>query len=125
MYAGREEYSWQFDLRFQDAADSIISDLRVQEPGKNIVVCSSIPFISNRVHISSGAPILYNSGELNHPQNLRSAKPVIVLVILFKKDLPGYKDFLSYRGKKYLGDVEQYEFYALPIVPDVIGVAPE
>lgn len=111
--AGKEEYYWQYEYRFQQYADSILKN----EPGSaaHKVLAGSSHYMNNRVSLYSDIPILREEQLLNDSTAIRTKAPVVLLVIIHERDFPNFKPFLA--GRTPVGKFEDYFFYSVYVAP--------
>lgn len=103
-----EEYSWQYENRFQKFAEQIIGKERQE---RLVVVTGSVMYFNNRVSLYSHVPILPDVTKINEPESLKTKTPVLLLVILREKDLPNFQRFLATGQKELAGNLNGFYFY--------------
>jgi hypothetical protein len=108
-----EEYSWQYEDRFQKYADRILSSFK--RPGESAVVTGSSYYMNHRVNLYSKVPILDSSLAVNDLSSLRTSQSLVLLVILQQKDLDSYRKFISSAGNYEAGRFEDYHFYVVHV----------
>jgi hypothetical protein len=115
---GKEEYSWQYELRFQKYAADLIRTEQRKHPGMQAVLTGSSYYFNNRVSIYSHIPIFSEVVRINKMQDLHTKAPVLLIVILFEKHLPNFRSFLSEEGHPAIGKFDGFLFYSVPIRPE-------
>ncbi len=105
-YLGKEEYSWQYEQRFQRYAASLVPTA----PGVRTVIAGSTYFMNHRVSLQTGFPVLYASDLLNKT-SWPSTGPVQLLVILRDADRERYASFLQRHAGALRGRWADYSFY--------------
>jgi hypothetical protein len=113
---GKEEYSWQSDLIFQQYTDAVIKKER--KAGEKTVVTGSTYYMINRVNLYNNVPPLKDASKINALPLMKSKKPVLLLVILHENHLDAFKPFISANGKRVIGHFEGYSFYTFHILPE-------
>jgi hypothetical protein len=113
----KEEYSWQYEDRFQKYAAGILKNERKRFPTEKIVLTGSSYYINHRVSLYSNLPILPDAQRINQLSSIQAKEPVLLLVILNKKDLPDYKTFLS-SGREVVGQFNDFYFYTAYVQPN-------
>jgi hypothetical protein len=117
LYWGKEEYSWQYEDRFQKYAAAIINKERTRQPSEKTVITGTSYYMNHRVSLFSHAPILSDVLAINNLICLNTQKPVLLLVILNKKDLPIFQSFLSLNKNEAIGTFDGFNFYTIHIRP--------
>lgn len=110
----KEEYSWQYENRFQKYAATILK--KEKQPGEKAVVTGSAYYMTNRVGLWSNIPVLDDASKINNLTSLNTKAPVLLLVILNEKDSAASQPFLS-ANSKAIGQYGKYNFYTVHIVP--------
>jgi hypothetical protein len=105
---GKEEYSWQYENRFQRYADSIIQQAKKIYPATRVIVSGSAYYYNHRVSLYSHVPILYDPQVLD--SSVRSGRPVVVVNIIDNKALAAQK-FPFVTGEKIAGSFADFSFY--------------
>lgn len=114
---GREEYSWQYEDRFQKEAAAVIVQAKKEHGVNKAVVTSPSYYYANRVALYSHTPILQDVGNVNDMSKLAAKEPVLLLIMLHQNDLPQFRSFLAQYGKGPAGNFEDYLFYTLYVTP--------
>ena len=114
---GKEEYSWQYENRFQKYADSIIINASKKYSTNKIVVTGTSYYMNHRVILHSHVPPLNEVGIINNLSSLNTTSPVLLFIILHERDLAGFKSFLSNKEKDETGYFEGFHFYTCYITP--------
>ena len=109
-----EEYSWQYECRFQKYADQII---KKEKQERLVVVTGSVRYFNNRVSLYSHVPILLDAAKINEPGSLKTEVPVLLLVILRQNNLSGFQPFLATKEKELAGHFDDFYFYKLYVSP--------
>lgn len=113
----KEEYSWQYEDKFQKYADSILKSQQNIFSAKKAVITGSSYYMNHRVSLYSHVPILSEARSVNNPGILRTKEPILLLVILNKNDLTAFQTFLS-SGRKLAGQFRDFYFYAVYVEPN-------
>lgn len=113
----KEEYSWQYENRFQKYAHKIIQDEQQKHPVK-VVVTGSVYFMNHRISLYSHVPILYPAHKINTQASLQTKEKVLLLVVLRKKNLSEFNFFLSSNSNKLAGQFDDFYFYTLYVQPN-------
>lgn len=114
---GREEYTWQYEHRFQQFADNVIEKQRRIQPFDKVVVTGSSHYMNNRVAVYSHAAVLTDHMAINDPAAIDASKPTLLLVMLYEKELAPWQPFIgSNRGEVagYFGGLYFYTVYVTP-----------
>jgi hypothetical protein len=112
-WLGKEEYSWQHELKIQQHADRLLQ--QEKRPQETAVVTGSWYYINHRVNLGSRIPILREASAINDPAALQTSKPAVVLVILRPEEMPAFQPFLQRADKKDLGSFRNFHFYSLHV----------
>jgi len=111
----KEEYSWQYEDRFQRFAEEIIK----KEKGEIFVaVTGSDRYFNHRVSLYSHVPVFLESDRINEPKSLKTKAPVLLLIILREEHLHSFQPFLAMKEKTLAGKFDDFYFYKLYINPD-------
>lgn len=112
----KEEYSWQYEYRFQKYADSVLKNELKKYPAKKTVITGSSYYMNHRISIYCHVPIMGNVQSINQLSSLKAKEPVLLLIILDKKYLSSYRPFLlSYR--EIAGQFNDFYFYIVYVQP--------
>lgn len=111
----KEEYSWQYENRFQKYATKILE--KEKQPGEKAIVTGSAYYMTNRVGLWSNIPVLDDASKINNLTSLNTKTPVLLLIILDDKDLGKFEPFTTLYAKEAVGKFNQYNFYTLHIIP--------
>lgn len=112
-----EEYSWQYEDRFQKYAAGIIDKVRKDRGLSKVVVTSPFYYYQNRVALYSHIPVLQDASKINNLSSLDTEEPVLLLVMLHEKHLSQFQPFLSQVGKEPAGNFDGYSFYTVYVEP--------
>lgn len=110
---GQEEYSWQYEHRFEKQAAHIIDSAIIE--GEKPVITGSGYYMNHRISIYKNAPLLDSGLLINDLSSLKSSSPVLLLVILQDKDLQSYSQFISTNNNALAGKFEDYSFYTIHV----------
>lgn len=113
----REEYSWQYEDRFQKLAGSIIQKEQQKHHSKKAVVTGPVYFMNHRISLYSHAPVLYPVHKINDPRTINTKEPVLLLVVLREEHLSSFKPFLASNSNKLAGQFDDFYFYSLYVEP--------
>lgn len=113
----QEEYSWQFENRFQQYADSIIRREKEMSKANTVVATGTSYYFNHRVAIYSKVPLLDSVSSLIRYQNLKSNDPAILIIILERGSETAFNQFLSQPFVKLTGRFERFDFYVAHIKP--------
>jgi len=115
---GIEEYSWQYELRFQKYADSILKAEMKKTAISKAVVTSSHLYYANRVSIYNELPILKDATLINNSSNLQTSQPVILLAIIREDHKENFANFLEKHKEDFSGQFDAYSFFTILIHPN-------
>jgi hypothetical protein len=110
---GKEEYSWQFERKLENYADSLLKS----RPAAISLVAGPVGYINNRVSIHSSVPVLSDTVVLNHLQSAKTLKDVQLLVILDEPSKQYFHGFLSDSSKQLAGEFRGFYFYTVYVKP--------
>jgi hypothetical protein len=113
----REEYTWQYEHRFQRYADDIIAKERTKHAFDRVVVTGSSHYMNNRVAVYSHAAVLTDNMSINDPGSINTSRPALLLVMLYEKQLAPWQPFIeAQRGEVagYFGGLYFYTVYVTP-----------
>ena len=113
----KEEYSWQYDLKFQKYTSSLLSQQLLKKPVDKVVVTGSENYWSNRVAVYNNVPVLTNGEVVNYSTALKSSEPVLLLVIIRDVQKEKFKSFLSEPTKQLLGRFDEKSIYSVYVQP--------
>lgn len=113
----KEEYSWQYENRFQQYADSIIKKEKLTSHIEKAIVTGTSYYMNHRVVINSHVPLFEDIYKVNDLSSLSTKRPVFLLVILDTKALPGFLPFLSRKEVKTAGNFDEFSFYIVHLDP--------
>ena len=113
----KEEYSWQYENRFQQYADLVIKKEKQKDPLVKVVVTGTSYNMNHRVVINSHVPPLADVTRINNFSVVNTKSPVLLLVMLQKDSLPAYQSFLSQKDVKAAGNFDSFNFYTVPVTP--------
>lgn len=113
----KEEYSWQYENRFQKFADSIIQKEQQKYSAKKTVVTGSVYFMNHRISLYSHVPVFFAVHQINDPSSLNTGEPVLLLVVLRKQHLADFKPFLASYSDKLAGQFDDFYFYTMYVQP--------
>jgi hypothetical protein len=116
LLLGKEEYSWQYEDRFQKYAADVIRKEQTRQPSEKTVITGTSYYMNHRVSLYCHAPILSDVQAINNLTYVNTQKPVLLLVILHKKDLTNFPSFLSFH-KEAAGSFDGFNFYTIHISP--------
>ena len=113
ILAGKEEYSWQWENRFQQYADNIIRQEKKTTQPTNVVINGPVYYLNNRISIYSNAAALHDATILHDLAKLKASAPTLLLVAIDKDNLPAFSDFTTNPSVILAGQFEQFYFYKL------------
>ena len=113
----KEEYSWQYEKRFQQYAASVIKTEKQSRTIEKVVVTGTSYYMNHRVVINSHLPLLSEVYKINDFSSLNTKSPVLLLVIIEKKAFPAFQSFLSQKDVKAAGNFGDYFFYTAYVTP--------
>lgn len=114
----KEEYSWQYESRVQQYADSIIKKEKSTSNIEKAIVTGTSYYMNHRVVINSHVPLFEDIYKVNDLSSLNTGQPVFLLVILDIKALPGFLPFLSRKEVKTVGNFDGLGFYIVHLSPN-------
>jgi hypothetical protein len=114
VFIGREEYSWQYEERFQQYADHLIRKKK-KEFGVDHVVVTASSYMNSRISLYNHVPILYPVEQVNNMDSLQTSKPVLLLVVLDDEKKDRFVPFISSRQPD--GQFDGFTFYAVYVKP--------
>ena len=106
---GKEEYSWQYEYRFQQFADKILKGMLKDKDAGQVIVTGSSHYMNNRVSLYNNIPVWTENHLLNNLDAVLTSGPVTLLVIIHESEFVNFRSFLA--GKKPSGSFEGYYFY--------------
>jgi hypothetical protein len=115
---GREEYTWQYEDRFQRYAHSMVRDAIAQYGTDKVVVTGSNYYMNNRVAVYSHTPLLSDIYSINRLDSIKAASPTILLAIVRENDKPAFQSFLSSKKIALAGYFNGFYFYSTLINPE-------
>lgn len=107
---GKEEYSWQYEDRFQKAVGGVIEKAKLSYPQIPVIITGSSYYYNHRVSLYSHVPILYEFNRMLDTVTLKSTNPVIVVSVISKKDFPNPKLTKETIGE-WQGEFENFSIY--------------
>lgn len=115
--AGSEEYSWQWENRFQQYAGNIIQQEKKTTQQANVVIAGPVYYLNNRVSIYSHAAALHDATALHDLTKLKASAHTLLLVAIDKDNLAAFSDFTTNPSVILAGQFEQFYFYKLYVGP--------
>lgn len=116
-YFGKEEYSWQYENRFQKFADSILREAKTRHSTDRTVVAGPIYYYNNRIRLFSHTDILADYSSLNNLKTLKTKRPVIILALFAEENKNFFQPFISSKQALYEGRFDKFLFYSLYVSP--------
>jgi hypothetical protein len=113
----KEEYSWQYENRFQKYADNLIKKEKQKNPSVEIIVTGTSYNMNHRVVINSHVPPLTDFRKLKNPLTINTKEPSLLFIMLEKDSLSSYQPLLSQKNLKTTGDFDNFNFYTLYVEP--------
>lgn len=116
---GREEYTWQYEDRFQRYAHTVIKDaIRLYGTDK-VAATGSNYYMNNRVAVYSHVPLLNDKDiyAINDLPAIKAAAPTILVAMIHERDKPAYEGFLSRKEIALAGIFDGYYFYTVHVRP--------
>ena len=117
LHFNKEEYSWQYDIRFQNFASDLI-EREKKSSGIQQVVLSGSEFLNNRITLQNHVPRLYADTLINDITSLHTKKAVILFVVIQDIAHERFAGFLNHKAVKEVGRFNNYSFYTIYIKPD-------
>lgn len=114
----KEQYSWQYEKRFQEYADSIIQKAKKGYQTEKLAVTGTSFYFNMRVSLFSHVPVMEEVQTINNLASLKTKEPILVLIILAEKEAASYSSFLSAAGKQAVGNMYGFTFYTVYVKPD-------
>lgn len=114
----KEEYSWQYEDRFEKYADGVLKLERDKYKAEKIVVTGSSYYLNHRVSLYSHVPVMYDSLSINTVSQLKTRSPVLLIVILNQKNFSSYQHFLLKQRNEAAGKFEGFYFYSVYVRPN-------
>jgi hypothetical protein len=114
---GKEEYSWQYENRFQQYAHAIIKKERNQNSSNKIVITGTSYNMNNRVSINSHVVPLSDVSKINNFSLLNTKSPVVLLAMLQKDSLASYQPFITKEEVQLTGSFDGFNFYTVYVKP--------
>jgi hypothetical protein len=114
---GKEEYSWQYENRFQKYAAGVMAKAQKEHGVERSVVTSPSYYYANRVALYAHVPTLQHTDAINEGSSLATQEPVLLLVLLHQNDSSRFGAFLSQYGRRPAGIFEDYSFYTVYVTP--------
>lgn len=112
-----EEYSWQYENRFQLYAHSIIKKEKKNNTTSKVVVTGTSYNMNHRVVLNSHVAPLRDVSKINNFSALNTKSPVLLFVMLEKDSLSGYLPFLAQKEVKTAGSFDNFNFYTVTVNP--------
>jgi hypothetical protein len=112
---GREEYTWQYEDRFQRYTDKVINDAIRQYGTDKVVATGSNYYMNNRVAVYSHTPLLTNIYAINDLASVKAAAPTILLAVIQESDKPAFQSFLASKQIALAGYFDNYYFYTVRV----------
>lgn len=112
----REEYSWQYEDRFQQYATSLIK--KEVRPLEEVVITGPPYVMTNRISLYTNFPVLNDASTINNLSSLRTKRPVLLFIVLHAVNYNEYKTFLLNSNIRKIGSFDKYSFFVAHIIPD-------
>jgi hypothetical protein len=116
---GREEYTWQYEDRFQRYADVVIKDAIKQYGTDKVVATGSNYYMNNRVAVYSHTPLMNDKDiyAINNLPAIKASAPVILVAIIQESDKKSFEGFLSGKEIALAGVFDRFYFYTVHVRP--------
>ena len=114
---GKEEYSWQYEDRFQKYTDSLIGKARNVYQVKKVAVAGSSYYYNHRMYLYSHVPIMHDLDKINNPALLNAKEPTVLLIMLWDKHRPQFQSFLTKHAGSPVGHFDGNTFYLHYVTP--------
>lgn len=114
----KEEYSWQYEDRFQKFANTIIQRIRAINPQENIVVGGSSYYYNHRISLYSHVPILNKIEQSSSQKLFGSTTKTVLLLVVEQKDLAKYRQALECKTANFFGKFDNFYFYTIYVEPN-------
>jgi hypothetical protein len=112
----KEEYSWQYDIRFQKFAADLIEQEK-KSSGVQHVVLTGSEFLNNRITLENKVPRMYTDTLINNISFLHTKKTVMLFVVIQDIARERFAAFLNNIEVKEVGRFDNYSFYTIYIKP--------
>ncbi|HEX2606147.1 MAG TPA: hypothetical protein VHK91_02165 [Flavisolibacter sp.] len=119
VHLGREEYSWQYDLRLQRYGQEVIDKARREQHINKVAVTASLYYIANRIALYSQVPLFNEVNLVKQAASLHTTKPVLLLTVLLEQDLKAFENFTTDPANRAAGHFDQYYFFVTPLLPEI------
>lgn len=116
---GKEEYSWQSDLKIQKYADSVISTGKEKYTVKKVVVTGSSYYFNNRISLYNHIPILYEANKINDPGSLQTRENILLLVVLDETQFIKFNASPIANKYSLAGHFRGFYFYTINIAQNI------
>lgn len=116
--AGKEEYYWQKDQRFQKYVASFLRHEQDSSQVKKMVVSGSLYYGNYRTSLHQRMAVMEEVEMLNQPGLLKTKETVLLLAIIREDRLTGFQPFITYPRTKLAGKFNGFYFYTLYVLPD-------
>ena len=111
----KEEYIWQNELKYQKATAAVIEEQKRKTRISNVVIAGSSDWMTWRAALHTHYPMFEDVFTLNEPNKLTSSKPVLLVFILRKTEIPLFQPFLASASGYYAGSYDKFQYYALTV----------
>ncbi|HEV8287324.1 MAG TPA: hypothetical protein VGQ09_23610 [Chitinophagaceae bacterium] len=114
----KEIYGWQYEHKFQKFTAEMIKKLKTENLSTNIVLTGTSDWMTLRASLYVHLPIFEDPEKLNNLSLLKTNRPVLLLFIVREDQLGHFKPFLTLKTTRYLGNNNEFSFYANYIIPN-------
>ncbi|OSZ77406.1 hypothetical protein CAP36_13525 [Chitinophagaceae bacterium IBVUCB2] len=117
FHFGKEEYSWQGDLKIQQYVDSIITKEKQRTLTNDVILAGSSYYFNNRISLYSHIPILETNSIANESVVLQTKKPVLLVSVIHDNDSGFVKKITTIEKPALAGHYYDFSIFITRILP--------
>lgn len=117
VHLGKDEYSWQGDLKIQRYVDSIITTAKQRTLIDDVVLTGSSYYFNNRISLYSHIPILEATSNIDNAVTLETKKPVLLLSVIHNNDSDFVKKYKTVENTVIAGYYYDFTIFISRVVP--------
>ena len=107
----QEEYSWQFEDRFQEYAATLMKIEKGLYPDAAPVLAGPVYFLNHRISLYTGAQIIIEKEQDRGWDNYKTKAPVLLTAVIPDDEADKFQSFIAKHADDKKGKFGQFSFY--------------
>jgi hypothetical protein len=112
---GKEEYTWQYEDRFQKYSDTVVRKANALYPNTKVIIAGPSYYLNHRITLYSHVPTLYKPEIIKDSAKAKTTRPVVA--ITYEKEEQRSDDNKASQHKILAGKFEDFYFYIHHVSP--------